>query len=95
MNAIIEKLKSDQDLRPLFLDFLCKNMILNMTDVFAVKSADRVRIQKEFYDSYYNLAACISKEAPDEQVYSIIEEVSKFYLRGVGRVGFDQYPISG
>ncbi len=94
LRDVVEKVKSDKELRPYFLDFICKNLVLGMSDVFTVNSVDRTRIQKEFYESLHSLSEQLQKEVQQESLHPIIEEVSKYYLGKIGRVSFEQYPTN-
>jgi hypothetical protein len=90
----LDEIKNDPELRPYFLEFICKNMVLGMTDFFHVNDLQRIKFQKEFYDSMLNLSERLESVVPQDRIYPTIEEVSKFYLQAVGRVGFDQYPTN-
>jgi hypothetical protein len=87
----IEEIKHDQYLRPLFLEFICRNLILGMTDIYQVGQMERIKIQKEFYDSMLVLSQKLEGYVPQDRILPTIEEVSKFYLSGIGRIGFERY----
>ena len=92
MTTNLEQLKLDQNLRPYFLDFISKNLVLGMTEVFTVKTVDRIRLEKEYYESFFYLTEQLSKQVPNEKVTAVVEEVSKYYLSKAGRISFDHYP---
>jgi hypothetical protein len=63
-----------------------------MTDVFPVNAVDRIRLEKEFYESFFHLTQQLSRKVSNEKVTTIVEEVSRYYLGKVGRISFEHYP---
>jgi hypothetical protein len=92
LKDLIEKIKSDKELRPYFFDFICKNLVMGISETHALNSVDRTRIQKEFYASLHSLSEQLDKNVHHEPLQPIIEEVCKYYLGKVGRIGFDRSP---
>lgn len=90
MNSNIKELESNQELRPYFLDFICKNFVLGLTDIYEVKTIDRLRMEKEFHESMFRLSERILAVAPDSDVLIVIEEVCKQYFSTVGTMRFHQ-----
>ncbi len=88
----LEDLKFDQDLRPLFLDFISKNLTLGLSDIFIVKSVDRARLKRDYYVSLHVLSEKLNEYLPNDEINLAIEEVSKYYLSENGRLIFEQYP---
>lgn len=90
----LEKIRSDKELRPLFFDFVCRGFALGLTDSFEVTDNERVRFQRNYYDSLLDLSSQIEKKVRPDEVLNVIEEVSKFYLSNIGRIGFENYEPS-
>jgi len=88
----LESLKFDQDLRPLFLDFISKNLALGLSDIFIVKNVARTRLKRDYYESLHFLSQKLNDLLPNEDINLAIEEVSKYYLSENGRLIFEQYP---
>jgi len=94
MKSVVDDLKENKDLRPYFLDFLSRNIVLTMTDEFAVNSVDRIRIQKEYYISFHALAEQLYYIIPGEDIHTTVQEVCRTYIGKVGKISFDEYPLS-
>lgn len=88
----LESLKFDQELRPLFLDFISKNLALGLSDIFIVKNVDRARLKRDYYESFHLLSEKLNDFVPNDDINLAIEEVSKYYLSENGRLIFEQYP---
>lgn len=90
MNSNIKELESNQELRPYFLDFICKNFVLGLTDIYEVKPIDRIRIEMEFHESMFKLSERILELDPHSDLFEIIEEVCKQYYSSIGTLRFNK-----
>jgi len=91
MENDVNEIKNDVELRPYFFDFICRGFILGLSDKFQVPESERVRFQKNYYDSLLDLSTKIEKKFKSRDVLPIIHLVSTHYLKHIGRIGFEQY----
>jgi len=78
----MDALNEDQELRPLFLDYIGKSMTLGLSDVFTVNNlSERARLHKEYYSSVQALAEKLSLVIPSDKVDEAIAEVTKYYMK--------------
>jgi hypothetical protein len=90
-SVTLEQIRSDQALRPYFFEFICKGFLLGLTDKFEVPHVERVRFQKDYYDSLLDLSSRIGEKVKPDEVLPTIHEVSAHYLAHIGRIGFEHY----
>lgn len=88
-----QEIAKDQDLRPYFFDLISKNFVLGLSDVHKINHSDRMRLQKDYYDSLLKLSSLLNGRIKDDDISKAIREVSLFYLSTIGKIGvsFDDY----
>ena len=77
----VNYLTQNENLRPYFLDLISKHLLWNMSDSFGVRHAEKIKIQKDYYDSLYNLSLKLKEHVPEDKLLSIIDEVSDYYIK--------------
>lgn len=92
--TVLENIKSDIELRPLFFELVSKGFVLGLSDTFAVSDNERVRLQRDYYDTLLDLTDKLQIKVKPNDVLDIVEEVSKYYLSHIGRISFESYKPS-
>jgi hypothetical protein len=87
LNAI----RDDVELRPFFVDFVCRGFALGLTDSFRVADTERMRFQKDYYQALHELSSRVEKKVKASETLPIINEVCSYYLSQIGRIGFETY----
>lgn len=90
----MEALNNNQELRPLFFEFIGKSMAIGLIDLFEIENVtDRARLYKEYYTSLQVLSEKLNKVIPNDKVDEAIQQVTKYYMKD-GKVYFS-YDYSG
>lgn len=79
-NVNIDKIIENSDLKPYFLDVVGKVFVKNLYASQSKRFVPKVKAQKEFYDSLYNLTEKLKYHVLDEQISSTITEVLHRYM---------------
>lgn len=85
---LLEEIKNDQSLRIYFFDLISKNFMLGLASIHPLKSSDSNKVHKDYYDAYQNLINALKPKVNDEDIYSIIQQVSLHYIGTIGRIKF-------
>jgi hypothetical protein len=91
LEQTLTTIREDIELRPFFVDFVCKGFALGLTDSFRVGDTERMRFQKDYYQALYELSSRVEKKVHVNETLPVINEVCHFYLQQIGRIGFETY----
>jgi hypothetical protein len=83
----------DETLRPYFFDLISKNFVLGLSDLHRINYSDRMRFQKEYYESLLKLSSALSGKVHEKDISVAIREVTLYYISTVGKFGvsFEDY----
>jgi hypothetical protein len=91
LDQTLNAIQNDIELRPFFVDFVCRGFALGLTDSFKVPDTERMRFQKDYYEALHELSSRVEKKVKTSETLPIINEVCNYYLKQIGRIGLETY----
>ena len=84
---VIESIKKDKELQPLFFDYIGENIKTTMADFYKVDTSHRLKLKSAASKTLIALVKELESKVGEEDPYLIIEHVCKYYMTFISIAG--------